>query len=201
MPWLTREEIRKVSAEAQTIHDDIASGRLVIHAHAHDGHTFVAVGTYRHNGKSIHLHGENHLRQVALVYDNPTEALSEFDRLNGDAVRPGPAPTTDIEQRAALALAPRRTATPAPEVTGGQPTKGKRESVPVWAASPGDHEALLDSFLASQPAWEHHRTWSDETTIAAHEALALRVEFLHEAAPEAFNWTIAAYESPVGPRI
>ncbi|WP_367137568.1 MULTISPECIES: hypothetical protein [Streptomyces] len=108
MPWLTREEIREVSAEAQTIHDDIASGRLVIHAHAHDGHTFVAVGTYRHNGKSIHLHRENHLRQVALVYDNPTEALAEFDRFNGDAVRPGPAPATDIEQRAALALAPLR---------------------------------------------------------------------------------------------
>ncbi|MEU2874208.1 DUF317 domain-containing protein [Streptomyces olivoreticuli] len=200
MPWLTREEIREVSAEAQTIHDDIVSGRLVIHAHAHDGHTFVAVGTYRHNGQSIHLHGEDHLRQVALVYDDPIEALAEFDRLNGDAVRPGPAPATDIGQRAALALTSPGTATQTPEASGLQPMKAERESVPVWAASPGDHEALLESFPASQPVWERHRTWSDETTIAAHESLALRVEFLHEAVPEEFNWTIAAYESPVGPR-
>lgn len=62
MHWLTREEIREVSADAQAIHDAIAAGSLVIHMHAHDGRTNVAVGTYR-GGKSSHLHGEDYLRQ------------------------------------------------------------------------------------------------------------------------------------------
>ncbi|MFE9795800.1 hypothetical protein ACFYRL_29160 [Streptomyces goshikiensis] len=46
MPWCTREKIRQVSADAQRIHDDVATGRLTIHAHANDSHTTVAVGTY-----------------------------------------------------------------------------------------------------------------------------------------------------------
>ncbi|CCK32005.1 hypothetical protein BN159_7626 [Streptomyces davaonensis JCM 4913] len=64
MPWCSREEIREVSNDAQQIYDDIRHGRLIIHAHAHDGWTIVAVGTYR-DGPSIHLHGENHLRMEA----------------------------------------------------------------------------------------------------------------------------------------
>ncbi|MEU1629215.1 hypothetical protein ABZ746_28650 [Streptomyces sp. NPDC020096] len=101
MPWLNRDEIREVSNAAQAIHDDIASGRLTIHAHAHDGYTTVAVGTYRNDGKSVHLHGENHLRVIALIYDAPAEAIREFQRLYGDAVRPGPAPATNTERHAA----------------------------------------------------------------------------------------------------
>ncbi|MGW8722504.1 hypothetical protein ACWGNR_24805 [Streptomyces althioticus] len=76
MPWLTRSEIREVSSEAQKIHDDLRNGRLLIHAHAHDGHTTVAVGTYLHRGgKSVYLHGEDHLRQVAGTFDSPASAL------------------------------------------------------------------------------------------------------------------------------
>ncbi|MGW0651928.1 hypothetical protein ACWD4T_24460 [Streptomyces umbrinus] len=66
MRWCTREEIREFSNEAQKIYDDIRHGRLVVHAHASG--TTVAVGTYR-DGKSVYLHGENHLRQFADTFD------------------------------------------------------------------------------------------------------------------------------------
>ncbi|MGP9017674.1 hypothetical protein ACT1U9_04595 [Streptomyces sp. BR1] len=104
MAWLDRDEIRLASADAQKIHDDIASGRLALHLHAFDGHTTVAVGTYQH-AESVHLHGENHLRVVSGTYDTPGEAIAAFERLYGDAVRPGPPPPTDTEQQAAHALA------------------------------------------------------------------------------------------------
>ncbi|WP_371665726.1 hypothetical protein OG306_29340 [Streptomyces sp. NBC_01241] len=58
MPWCSREKIREVSNDAQKIYDDIRHGRLIIHAHAHNGWTTVAVSTYL-NGPNIHLHGEN----------------------------------------------------------------------------------------------------------------------------------------------
>jgi hypothetical protein len=70
MPWCTREKIREVSNEAQTIYDDNRHGRLVIHAHADDSWTTVAVSTYR-DSKSVYLHGENHLRQIADTFDGP----------------------------------------------------------------------------------------------------------------------------------
>lgn len=57
MPWLTRGEIREVSNEVQQLYDDIRLGRLIIHTHADDGQTTVAVGTYRDTGKSVHLRG------------------------------------------------------------------------------------------------------------------------------------------------
>ncbi len=47
--------------------------------HAHDGHTTVAVGTYlRPGGTSVHLHGEDHLRQIADTFDSPGQALLAF---------------------------------------------------------------------------------------------------------------------------
>ncbi|MEU8437115.1 hypothetical protein AB0F18_30295 [Streptomyces sp. NPDC029216] len=73
--------------------------------HAHDGWTTVAVGTYN-DGHSVHLHGEDHLRQFALIYDNEAEAVAEFHRIHSVAVRPGPAPATDTERAAAAALTP-----------------------------------------------------------------------------------------------
>ncbi|WP_308372499.1 DUF317 domain-containing protein [Streptomyces sp. MCA2] len=36
--------------------------------------------------------------------------------------------------------------------------------------------------------------------MANHESLAARGEFTHESKPQEITWTIAAYESPVGPR-
>lgn len=75
MPWCTRSEIREVSNQAQKIYDDIQYGHLLIHAHAQDGHTTVAVGTYLSDGKSVYLHGENHLRQIADTFDSPAQAL------------------------------------------------------------------------------------------------------------------------------
>uniref|UniRef100_UPI003FA714EF hypothetical protein n=1 Tax=Streptomyces sp. B21-088 TaxID=3039411 RepID=UPI003FA714EF len=104
MHWCTRSEIRQVSNEAQEIHDDIRHGHLLIHAHAHDGHTTVAVGTYLHQrGKSVYLHGEDHLRQVADTFDSPAAALVAFEKAHGAAMRPGPAPLTDTEQDTAQA--------------------------------------------------------------------------------------------------
>lgn len=41
-------------------------------------------------------------------------------------------------------------------------------------------------------------TWSDETTHAVQESLTLRTEFVHETSPRDTNWTLAAYESPIG---
>ncbi|WP_172381146.1 DUF317 domain-containing protein [Streptomyces sp. MNP-20] len=190
MTWLDRDGIRLVSLEAQKIHDDIQSGRLTIHLHAHDGHTTVAAGTYRHAG-SVHLHGEDHLRVVASTYDTPGEAIAEFERLYGDAVRPGPAPATETEQQAAQAIAALTTEAPA-ELSSPKP-----ELVPVYAAAPGDHEALLDTFLESQGEWEKYQTWEDWTTVANHESLTMRALFDHEAQGRDTKWTFAAYETPV----
>ncbi|MFJ7423343.1 DUF317 domain-containing protein [Streptomyces uncialis] len=201
MPWLSRDEIREVSNEAQKIHDDIAAGRLIIHLHAHDGHTTVAVGTYP-GGQSIHLHGENHLRQTTLVYDTTAEALRDFDDLYTDAVRPGPAPATETEQGAAAALAgtPAAGAGAPREAAPAEPVPPRTETVPVYAADPGDHEALLGEFLDTHGEWEKYRPW-DETTIANHESLTLRAEFVHETGPRDTAWAVAPYESPVGERI
>ncbi|MFI1929345.1 DUF317 domain-containing protein [Streptomyces sp. NPDC020330] len=190
MPWCSREEIREVSNDAQKIYDDIRHGHLIIHAHAHDGWTTVAVGTYR-EGPSIHLHGENHLRTESMRYDNPVEAVTEFDRLYGDAVRPGPAPSTSTETEAERARASRPGTADAPAT----------RLVDARAAAAGNHEALLDDFLEAHGDWEKWRTWSDETTHAVHESLVMRAEFVHEADRDDAQWKIAAYESPVGERL
>lgn len=204
MHWLSRQEIREVSDEAQKIHDDIAAGRLTIHLHAHDGWTIVAVGTYR-NGGSVYLHGEDHLRVVAFDYATPAEAIAEFERLHGDAVRHGPAPATDTEREAAQLLAATALigapSTPDAHDANPVPEEARRELVPVYAADPGDHEALLASFLDEEGEWEKYRTWDDNTTIANHESLTLRAEFVHDTGPRDTNWTVAAYESPVGERL
>ncbi|MFC7908236.1 DUF317 domain-containing protein [Streptomyces nigra] len=195
MPWCSREEIREVSNDAQQIYDDIRHGRLIIHAHAHDGWTIVAVGTYR-DGPSVHLHGENHLRMEAGQYDNPATAIAEFERLYGDAVRPGPAPATRTERDAEQARTPS-----APAAVGTEPTLTTADPVEVQVAEAGDQEALLKGFLDSHEEWEKWRTRSDETTHAVHESLVLRAEFIHEAEPDDTQWKIAAYESPVGERL
>ncbi|WP_433892549.1 DUF317 domain-containing protein [Streptomyces sp. CA-111067] len=194
MPWLTREEIREVGAEAQKLHDDIAAGRLVIHRHAHDAHTVVAVGTYA-AGYGVHLHGEDHLRQVTRTFDDQAEAVTEFARLYGDAVRPGPAPATAAEQRTARILAAATKPDGAPGRAAPSPA-----TVPVYDGNPGDHEELLHSFFAQQDGWEKYRP-HDETTIASHESLLMRVEFVHEPESGEPRWTVAAYESPVGERL
>ncbi|MCZ4103742.1 hypothetical protein O3W51_47660, partial [Streptomyces sp. H39-C1] len=138
MPWCTRAEIREVSNEAQTIYDDIRHGHLLIHAHAEDGHTTVAVGTYlSRGGKSVYLHGENHLRQVADTFDSPAQALVAFENVHGGTMRPGPAPMTDTEHDAVQA----RTSFAIPGVEP-QPTPAP-ETVPAYATDAGDHDALL----------------------------------------------------------
>ncbi|WP_412078767.1 DUF317 domain-containing protein [Streptomyces xanthophaeus] len=197
--WLTREEIREATGEAQRIHDDIAAGRLVIHMHARDSWTTLAVGTYT-GGKSVHLHGEDHLRTEETDYASESEAVADFQRRHTVAVRPGPAPLTDIERAAnkALGIAPAFTApTVAPAAFAAEELP---QLIPVYANGPGDHEALLNDFFAAHGEWEKWRP-HDETTIASHESLTLRVEFLHEASHGDSIWTIAAYESPVGERL
>ncbi|MYT96641.1 MULTISPECIES: DUF317 domain-containing protein [unclassified Streptomyces] len=201
MTWLDRDGIRLVSAEAQKIHDDIDSGLLTIHLHAHDGHTTVAVGTYQH-ADSVHLHGEDHLRVVSGSYDTPKEAIADFERLYGDAVRPGPPPPTDTERQAAQALAGMsmpQTASAAD--ASADPPAAKTELVPVYAADPGDHEALLDKFLEKHGEWDKYRTWEDSTTVANHESLTLRAVFDHDAEGREAKWTFAAYETPVSDRL
>ncbi|WP_282793127.1 DUF317 domain-containing protein [Streptomyces sp. CC224B] len=198
MTWLDRDEIRLVSAEAQKIHDDIAAGYLTIHQHAHDGHTTVAVGTYQH-ANSVHLHGQDHLRVVSGTYDTPKGAIADFERLYGDAIRTGPAPATETEQQAAQALAA-LSAGPAARNAPVEP-QATTERVPVYAADPGDHEALLDKFLEEQDEWEKYRTWEDSTAVANHESLTLRAVFDHDAEGRGTKWTFAAYETPVSDRL
>ncbi len=200
MHWLNQNEVREVSAEAQRIHDDIAAGRLTIHLHAHDGWTTVAIGTYQ-DGKSVHLHGEDYVRQETMDYDSEPEAVADFHRQYTVAVRPGPAPLTRIERAAAEILSAPHAETPVPATARtAAPAEPLSKMVPVYAADPGDHEALLNDFLTANGEWEKYRP-HDETTIANHESLALRVEFLHEAAHGDNAWTAAAYESPVGERL
>ncbi|MFJ4338582.1 DUF317 domain-containing protein [Streptomyces sp. NPDC088915] len=194
MPWCTREEIREVGAEAQRLHDDIADGRLVIHLHAHDGHATVAVGSYTTGvRRHVHLHGENHLRQKTdIAFNTEAEAVSEFHRLYSVAVRPGPAPLTDLEQSIRRLLAGEtlsaveETSTPAP-------------APPV--AEPGEHEDFLAALFDEERQWERYRPF-DETTIASHESLTARTQFDHEARHRTdVAWTIAEYDGPVGERL
>ncbi|MET9507648.1 DUF317 domain-containing protein [Streptomyces flavidovirens] len=196
MPWCTRSEIREVSDAAQKIYDDIRHGHLLIHAHAEDGHTTVAVGTYLGSGKSVYLHGQNHLRQVADTFESPAQALVAFEKAHGAAMRPGPAPMTDTERAAAQARAP----LVLPLADAGPP-RPQRETVPAYAADVGDHDALLEAFFDAHGDWEKWRTWSDETTHAIHESQTLRIERVHEAHPRETAWTVAAYETPVSERM
>ncbi|MFZ4190534.1 DUF317 domain-containing protein [Streptomyces pseudogriseolus] len=202
MPWCTRAEIREVSNQAQNIYDDIRHGRLLIHAHAEDDHTTVAVGTYLDTGKSVYLHGENHLRQIADTFDSPAQALTAFERIHGGRMRPGPAPVTDTERQAAEARTSLGTPAPNPEPSAApQNMAPDREVVPAYAADPSDHDAILEEFLIAHDDWEKWRTWSDDTTHAIHESQTLRIERVHEADPRDTSWTVAAYETPVSDRM
>ncbi|MFI7352011.1 DUF317 domain-containing protein [Streptomyces sp. NPDC049936] len=197
MPWCTRSEIREVSQQAQKIHDDIHHGQLLIHAHAHDGHTTVAVGTYLHRGgKSVYLHGEDHLRQIADTFDSPAQALLAFEKVHATEMRPGPAPLTDAEREAiaARSVFDDTTATSAP-------APAKPETVPIYLADTGNHDALLDTFLDDHGEFEKWRTWSDDTTHAIHESQTLRIERVHESSAHETAWTVAAYETPVSERM
>ncbi|CAL9460035.1 hypothetical protein [Streptomyces sp. enrichment culture] len=179
MPWCTRSEIREVSDQAQKIHDDIRHGHLLIHAHAHDGHTTVAVGTYLHRGgKSVYLHGEDHLRQIADTFGSPAQALLAFEKVHAAEMRPGPAPLTDTERAAIEARSVFDGTTAKSESSTSEP-----ETVPVHLADAGDHDALLDTFLDTHSEFEKWRTWSDETTHAIHESQTLRIERVHETPP------------------
>ncbi len=197
MPWCTRSEIREVSNHAQKIHDDIRHGRLLIHAHAHDGHTTVAVGTYLHpGGKSVYLHGEDHLRQVADTFGSPAKALLAFEKAHAAEMRPGPAPLTDSERAAIEARSVFDITT-----AKSEPSRPEPETVPVYLADAGDHDALLDTFLDAHGEFEKWRTWSDETTHAIHESQTLRIERVHETPAHETAWTVAAYETPVSDRM
>ncbi|MFE7272421.1 DUF317 domain-containing protein [Streptomyces sp. NPDC057623] len=195
-PWCTRQEIREISNEANRIYDDIRHGRLLIHAHAEDGHTTVAIGTYLDSGKSVYLRGEDHLRQIADSFDSLAQALTAFEHLHADTMRPGPAPLTDTEREAAQARTSLGTPPAEPEPPVPEP-----EIVPAHAADPGNHEAALNTFLTDNGDWERYNTWDDNTTVATHESLTLRILFDHEAHARDAQWTIAAYETPVSDRM
>ncbi|XVV38374.1 hypothetical protein ACQPXT_34510 [Streptomyces sp. CA-100214] len=40
-------------------------------------------------GKSVYLHGEDHLRQIADNFDSPAQALLAFERVHAAEMRPG----------------------------------------------------------------------------------------------------------------
>lgn len=188
---------REVSNQAQKIHDDIRHGQLLIHAHAHDGHTTVAVGTYLgRTGKSVYLHGEDHLRQVADTFDSPAQALLAFEKDHAAEMRPGPAPLTDTELAAIEARSVFDVTTAMSE-----PSRPEPETVPAYLADAGDHDALLDEFLTTHGEFERWRTWSDETTHAIHESQTLRIERVHDTPDHETVWTVAAYETPVSDRM
>ncbi|MFD4118632.1 DUF317 domain-containing protein [Streptomyces niveus] len=193
MPWCSRAEIREVSDTAQKIHDDIRHGRLLIHAHAQDAHTTVAVGTYLDTGKSVYLDGENHLRQIANTFNSPALALTAFEDMHADTMRPGPAPMTDTEHDTHDARTSPGTPGTKPEQVGGDTT-------PAHATAADAHEALFASFIENNGEWEKYRTWSDDASVANHETLTLRAEFDHEARDRDIAWTVASYQSPVGER-
>ncbi|MFD3522217.1 DUF317 domain-containing protein [Streptomyces sp. NPDC058653] len=146
MPWCSRAEIREVSDAAQKIHDDIRHGRLLIHAHAQDAHTTVAVGTYLDTGKSVYLHGENHLRQIANSFDSPARALTAFEDMHADTMRPGPARMTDTERDTADARTSPGTPTTAPE----PPSTGADTAT---ANTPTDMIETLLTSLDTDTAW------------------------------------------------
>ncbi|MEC3997140.1 DUF317 domain-containing protein [Actinacidiphila sp. DG2A-62] len=195
MSQLSRQEIRDVGAEAQKIYDDIATGHLVIHHHVPVWRTVAAVGTYA-AGHSVLLHGHDHLRQVARAFGSRDEAVADFYHQYGDLVRPGPAPATRAEQRIARVLNPAGKRDTQTEQAAPTPLT----TVPVYDGDPGDHTELLESLLAQDGEWERYRP-HDETTIASHESLLLRVEFVHEPRAGEPRWTVAAYESQVGERL
>ncbi|WP_217201493.1 hypothetical protein [Streptomyces buecherae] len=143
------DPLTRASVQAQQIHNDLRHGRLTIHAHAYDGSSTVAVGTY-HDGLSVHLHGEDHLRAVTDVFPSPVQAVSAFQRLHREAVRPGPAPLTHTERQMIEALTSLR---------NGQEPQGpsRRETVPAHAADPADHEAVFDQFLNQHTNRHKHR--------------------------------------------
>ncbi|WP_329309178.1 DUF317 domain-containing protein [Streptomyces microflavus] len=192
-PWCTQEEVREVSAEAQRIHDDIAEGRLVVHLHADDGQNTVAVASYTTGvRRHVHLHGENHVRQITSTFESEAEAVAEFQRLYSVAVRPGPAPLTNLERTIRQILAD-------VSLTARQETAAP--AVEPQTAGPGEHEAFLQALFDDAPQWERYRPF-DETTIAVHESLAVRAEFDHEARHRTdVAWTVAEYNGPVGDRL
>jgi hypothetical protein len=103
-PWCTRQEIREASNDAQKIHDDIRHGRLLVHAHAQDGEATVAVATYLDSSECVYLHGQDHLRHGASTFDSLAHGFTEFARMHGDTMHPGPAPATPAERAAIKAL-------------------------------------------------------------------------------------------------
>lgn len=68
-------------------------------------------------------------------------------------MRPGPAPLTDAERAAVEA----RTALDLGAAKPG-PHRPESETVPVYLADAGDHDALLDSFLDRHGEFEKWRT-------------------------------------------
>ncbi|MFC0844758.1 DUF317 domain-containing protein [Streptomyces noboritoensis] len=202
MDHVDRADIRELAAAAQQIHDGITSGRLVVHAHAHDPNgTTVALATYL-GGKTVELSGQDHLRHITATYPDLTvaQALAQFQQRHPTTVRPGPAPATDTEQAIAAAFTPTAPAPSAPAPDPAVPVEPVVETVPVYAADPGDHEQVLNHFFDQHGAWDKVRTWSDETTLASHETLAQRVEFVHDSVHDDVAWTLAAYDSPVSDR-
>ncbi|MFJ8794563.1 DUF317 domain-containing protein [Streptomyces sp. NPDC102462] len=73
--------------------------------------------------------------------------------------------------------------------------------MPAHAADPGNHETAFDDFLTANGDWQRYSTWDDNTSVATHESLTLRILFEHGAGPRDAQWTIAAYESPVSERM
>jgi hypothetical protein len=192
-----RADAHVVGPDAQALYDDIRSGHLQILAHAGDGAATTAIGTYATGSTSVLLQGQDHLRRITATFDSPLQALDQAlatAEFKND-MRPGRAPATAAEE----ALEQARTS------IGGPPAAGQHQrpqEVPAHAAGPGDHDALLDTWLDRNRnrGWERYRLWPDEFTHAIHESQMLRIERVHEASPRDDGWRVAGYETPVSQR-
>lgn len=101
---------------------------------------------------------------------------------------------TDTERQIARA----RTSLHGDSITPTTPVP-VREEVPSYAADPGDHNVILNEFLAENRDWERY-TWDDATTVATHKSLAVRIVFDHNAQSRQPKWTIVGYETPASDR-
>jgi len=105
MPWATREEVREVGSAAQQLHDAIATGQLVVHAHAKDSDQPIMLATFVGGQKTVELWGEDRQLTETNAWTDARQALQDFNERWGDGVKPGPPPPTSNELRMAAALA------------------------------------------------------------------------------------------------
>lgn len=184
MHWLTRAEVREVSNAAQSIYDDIRHGRL---HHPRPCPRRLDHRRHRHLPRRRDRRPARreppalHRRQTRIPRPGPRLLPTPPRRRRTPRTRPHDRHRTPDRRRGHLTRAP--DAGEHDQPTHDEPPVPHTETVPVYAADPGDHDAVLDEFVAEQSDWEKWRTFSDDTTHVIHESQTLRIQLLHEADP------------------